>query len=277
MPHLLRKVLGLELPRLEDMKDKIQVTVEREMDNLKKVVHPDPLMDYGLHWEIQSTDEDMRRRNLLYYALFLEKHSMPLKQIVVYVGSAPPQKILQNVLEMEGLRLEFQVVSLREIPKDMFLQSEVPEEVVLAILCDFGAEQPERVIRQILQHLQKLIGRVPRLGKYQRQLQILSRLRKLQAQTKQEILSMPLHYEIETDDLYLEGIEKGIELGIEKGIERGIEKGIVLGASELLRNFIIRMLQLGELSKEKIALIADVDIAYVDGIEKMLHSDPQRD
>ena len=36
LPHLLRKVLGLELPRLEDLKDKIQVTVEREMDNLKK-------------------------------------------------------------------------------------------------------------------------------------------------------------------------------------------------------------------------------------------------
>ena len=47
--HLLRKVLGLELPRLEDLKDKIQVTVEREMDNLKKVVHPDSAKDYGLH------------------------------------------------------------------------------------------------------------------------------------------------------------------------------------------------------------------------------------
>ena len=29
---------------------------------------------------------------------------------------------------------------------------------------------------------------------------------------------MPIHYEIETDELYLEGIEKGIEQGIEKGI-----------------------------------------------------------
>ncbi len=151
---------------------------------------------------------------------------------------------------MEGLWLEFQVVSLGEIPKDVFLQSDVPEEVVLAILCDFGAEQPERVVRQILQHLQKLIGRVPRLGKYQRQLQILSRLRKLQAITKQEILTMPLHYEIETDDLYLEGMEKG--------------------ATNLLRNIVIRMLQMGKLSKKEIALNLDVDIAYVNEIEKML-------
>ena len=262
LPHLLRKVLGLELPGLEDLKDKIQVTVEREMDNLKKVVHSDPAMDYGLHWEIQTADEDMRRRNLLYYALFLEKYNLPLKQIVIYVGSTTPKKILQNVLETEGLRLEFQVVSLREIPKDVFLQSEVPEEVVLAILCDFGAEQPEQVIRQILQHLLKLIGRVPRLKKYQNQLQTLSRLRKLEVQTKQEILTMPIHYEIETDGLYLEGIEKGIEKGREEGRE--------IGATKTIRKSIIRMLRMGQLSKKEIALILDVEIAYVNEIESML-------
>lgn len=181
LPHLLRKVLGLELPRLEDLKDKIQVTVEREMDNLKKAVHDDPGLDYGLHWEIQSADEDMRHRNLLYYALFVQKYSLPLKQIVIYVGNEKPKKVQQNGLELEGLRLEYQVVNLREIPQDLFLSSDVPEDVVLAILGDFGSEQPEKVIRQILQHLFKLIGRVPRLEKYQRQLQTLSRLRKWEA------------------------------------------------------------------------------------------------
>ena len=79
------------------------------------------------------------------------------------------------------MRLEYQVVNLREIPQDLFLSSDVPEDVVLAILGDFGSEQPEKVIRQILQHLFKLIGRVPRLEKYQRQLQTLSRLRKWEA------------------------------------------------------------------------------------------------
>ena len=196
LPHLLRKVLGLELPRLEDLKDKIQVTVEREMDNLKKAVHDDPRLDYGLHWEIQSADEDMRHRNLLYYALFVQKYSLPLKQIVIYVGNEKPKKVQQNGLELEGLRLEYQVVNLREIPKDLFLSSDVPEDVVLAILGDFGSEQPEKVIRQILQHLFKLIGRVPRLEKYQRQLQTLSRLRKWEVQTQKEISAMPIQYNI---------------------------------------------------------------------------------
>lgn len=41
---------------------------------------------------------------------------------------------------------------------------------------------------------------------------------------------MPLHYEVETDELYLEGIEKGIA------------KGVELGAGEALRHMVIRML-----------------------------------
>ena len=274
LPHLLRKILGLELPRLEDLKDKIQVTLEREMDNLKKAVHDDPRLDYGLHWEIQSADEDMRHRNLLYYALFVQKYSLPLKQIVIYVGNDRPKKVLQNVLQLEGLRLEFQVVNLREIPKDTFLHSEVPEEVILAILGDFGAEQPEKVIRQILQHLLKLIGRVPRLKKYQYQLHTLSRLRKLEAETKREILTMPIHYEIETDALFLEGIEKGFEKGIEKGIEKGFEKGFEKGTEQgreqTKYEFVARLLRQGLLSKEMIAAAADVGLDFVLRVERDL-------
>ena len=252
LPYLLRKVLGLEFPRLEDLKDKIQVTIERELDDLKKVVHDDPRLDYGLHWEIQSADDDMRHRNLLYYALFLQKYNLPLKQIVIYVGNEKPKRVLQTLLELEGLRLEFQVVNLREIPKDTFLHSDVPEEAVLAILSDFGLEQPEKVIRQILQHLLKLIGRVPRLKKYQYQLQTLSRLRKLEAQTKKEILAMPIHYELETDALYLEGKEIGLEQGIEKHKYESV----------------VRMLRQGQLAKEVIALYAGVDITFVLRVER---------
>ena len=76
---------------------------------------------------------------------------------------------------------------------------------------------------------------------------------------------MPLeHYEIETDGLYLEGLEKGIKIGIEMSREKGL--------AEFVRNFIVRMLQFGGVSNEKIAFVVDVDIAYVNEIEKMLSS-----
>jgi len=229
------------------LKDKIQVTIEREMDNLKKVVHEDPSLDFGLHWEVQTNDEDMRARNLLYYALFYQKFHLPLKQIVIYVGNKKPKPILNSLLEIEGLRLEFAVVDLKSIPKDLFLSSETPEEVILAILADFGQEKPEIVIRQILNHLLQLIGRVPRLKKYQNQLQVLSRLRKLEIPAQKEIEAMPIHYDIKTDGLYLQGIEKGIEKGI----------------SDHRRETIVRMLKANKYKMEEITLIAGVNEQFV--------------
>jgi hypothetical protein len=220
LPSLFRVALNLDLPRLVDLKDRFQVTLEREMDNLKKVVHDDPSKDFGLHWEIQAIDEDMRARNFFYYGLFYQDQKIPLMQIVVYIGERPAKHILNNQLSMMGVEYNFLVIDLKRIPKDVFLQSDTPEAVLLAILADFGADKPEKVIRQILQKVQKLIGRIPRLEKYQRQLQVLSRLRKLEMPVKKEIERMPIHYEIETDGLYLEGVEKGVEIGVEIGVEK---------------------------------------------------------
>ena len=167
-------------------------------------------------------------------------------------------------MDAEGLRLEFAVIDLKSVPKEVFLHSDTPEEVVLAILCDFGADQPEQVIRQILQHLLKLIGRLPRLKKYQQQLQVLSRLRKLEIPTKKEISAMPIHYEIEQDGLYLEGIEKGIEKGIERGIEKGIEQH--------QHDTVVRGLHAGVLSLEMIANLAGVSLEYVLKVQKELET-----
>jgi len=262
LPHLVRKVLGLDLSHTEPMEAKIQVTVEREMDKLRRVVHDDPALDYGLHWEIQAHDEDMRRRELLYYALFYYDTGMSLHQLVLYLGEEPPVKLLNSVLELRGLRLEFTVIDLRSIPKEQFIHSDVPEEVVLSILCDFGRDKPAEVVRAILQNLLRVVGRVERLKKYQRQLQVLSRLRKLQPIVKKEISLMPIHYDIQTDELYLEGLEKGIEKGREEGIEKGIDKHRY--------DTVVRMLRASVLKVEQIAEFAGVTLEYVKDVQKKL-------
>ena len=255
LPYLCRKLLGLNLSRMEPMDAKIQVTAERELDNLKKVVHDNPNDDYGLHWEIQSDDEDMRRRNLLYYALFHHATGLPLKQIVLYVGERKPKQILQNLLELMGLRLEFVVINIREVPKERFLNSEIAEEVVLALLCDFGQDRPQEVVRMILQNLLKIVGRVERLKKYQRQLQVLSRLRKLQPIVTKEISLMPIQFDIQTDELYLEGIEKGVE--------------------KQQHDTVVEMLRDGVLPLEKVARYAGVTVNYVKKVQKDLEKRPE--
>ena len=71
---------------------------------------------------------------------------------------------------------------------------------------------------------------------------------------KTEVEAMTIHYDIETDGLFLKGIEKGIVKGIEKGIEEGIEKGIELEKQV----FVHKLWSLQEFSLEKIALLVDV-------------------
>lgn len=208
---LLKKVLGLVPPKLLPVDAKLQVTQEAEMDHIRRVVHEDSRQDYGLQIEFHVTDEDLRKRNLLHYALFHNITDLPLRQIVIYGGMGIPSKIHQNALELKGLALSYEVIILRDIPKEIFLESQIPEEVILAILCDFGDMKPEQVVRQILLNLRKILRRSNRIKKYQKQLLVLSRLRKMELIVKTEMEAITFHYDVESDGLYQQGIEQGIE------------------------------------------------------------------
>ncbi len=237
---LLKKLLGLSPPKLSPIDAKMQVTQEAEMDHIRRVVHDNPEKDYGLQIEFHVSDEDLRRRNLLHYALFHQITGLPLRQIVIYGGMMThPNHIHQNQLNLSGLDLRFEVIVLKQIPKEQFLHSEIPEEVVLAILCDFGNDQPENVVRLILQQLHRILRKSNRIKKFQKQLLILSRLRKMELIVKNQVEAMTIHYDIETDGLFLQGIEKGIEL----------EK----------QEFIHKLWNLQEFSLEKIASLVDVN------------------
>jgi hypothetical protein len=63
---------------------------------------------------------------------------------------------------------------------------------------------------------------------------------------KTKVEAMKIHYDIESDGLYLIGIEKGIEMGIQKVIE--LEK----------QAFMYKLWSLQELSLEKIAFLVGV-------------------
>lgn len=262
---LLEKVLGLIPPKLVPIDAKMQMTHESEMDNIRRVVHEeDAALDYGLQIEFHIKDEDLRKRNLVHHALFFQITSLPLRQIVIYGGgSDDPQHITQNHLITLGLEHRFEVIVLKQIPKEKFIHSNVPEEVVLAILCDFGEDNPEDVVKQILEHLHKICRRSVRLKKYQKQLLILSRLRKMELIVQTQVEAMTIHYDIETDGLYLQGIEKGIEEGIEKGIEEGIEKGIEEGVAIKEREVILALWSLQEFSLERIALMSGATLERV--------------
>ncbi len=96
----------------------------------------------------------------------------------------------------------------------------------MAILCKIPAVKAALdVIREILEKLR--ITKKYKTLNYEQAVQcleILSKLRNLQAETIQQINNMPIHYDIKTDLRYLQGKEEGKEEGIEKAQEEDISK-----------------------------------------------------
>ena len=147
IPFLIKHILGLEVTQLEEMKDKLQVTMEREADFIQRVKTGNPLTDYIIQIEFQVKNEKgLVKRLLLYYAILFNNHGIPVKQYVIYIGEAKKPDI-KNTVEHEDLSYRFTAINLQDFDVELFLTSQKPEEILLAILANFGNNKPEDVIR----------------------------------------------------------------------------------------------------------------------------------
>jgi hypothetical protein len=250
---LAEKYLGIRISRSEELKDKVQTTIEKEPDFIR-IVETDTAEKFIFHLEFQSVDEDgMIYRMQEYYGLLRRKYQLPVKQFVIYLGQKASR--MQTTLAPEEVFTGFSLKSLREYSYQHLLASQVPEEIILAVLADFRGHKPVAVLKEILIKLREISQEEITLRKYIRQLSVLARLRNLIKETQKQVQDMGLTYNITEDFLYQQGVEKGIEQGIEKGIEQG-EK-----ARE--RQVIISMLEDGTLTVEKIASLTKVPVEYV--------------
>jgi hypothetical protein len=259
IPIIAHKMFGIkEIKQSEDIKDKLQYTLEKEADYLQKIIHPNPEDDYILHVECQVKDDnDMISRMFLYRAIIYHKFKLklPVKQFVFYIGSGKSK--MQTFLGQEELTYTFHLRDINHFSYESFIASNVPEEVVLAILSDFDGVSPEVIIKKIIARLQQLTDKKLRLTKYEKQLEILSKLRKLQKQTIQTITQMGWEYELETDIRYLQGIEKGEE-------KKDTEKNIQFVTTLLLDNKF-------HFDVDTIANLAGVSVEFVEDIKKHLY------
>jgi hypothetical protein len=138
-------------------------------------------------------------------------------------------------LQYEHLQYVFEVKYIQDFTYQIFLQSNKPEEIILAVLADFGADEPETVITTVLQQLKMLPVETLRKEKCVKQLEILSSLRNLQQETIKLIEKMPLTYDLEKDIRFQQGKEA----------------------------VIIKFLKNSTLSIQEIARMAEVPAAYV--------------
>ncbi len=227
---LSERFLGVRIVATEALPAKLQTTLEREADFLRiaRVADGDPFL---LHLEFQTQSErDMVYRMAEYKAILQRKYRLPVRQIVLYFGATASQMPTQ--LPPEAVIEGFELLDVRRLSTRELLASEVPEELLLAILGDYAPQEAAAIVRQVISRLQALCDEEIRLRKYLKQLLVLSRLRKLEAFTQTIIDAMPITYDIETDGLYLKGIEKGRERGLEEGRERGLEEGRERGLEE---------------------------------------------
>ena len=142
------------------------------------------------------------------------------------------------------------------------MQSNEPEEMILAILGNFQNQNLEIVVKEIVNRIEKISSRGLEKQKVFNQLLSLGRLRKLELKIQEIMDSISKYINIEEDGLYLQGIEKGIQKGIEKGIEKGIHQ------------FVVNLILGTDFSDEKIANLASISVEFVKQIRIELISLP---
>jgi predicted transposase YdaD len=278
---LAEKFLGIHITKNEELKDKVQVTLEKEPDFIR-IVETEAGERFILHIEFQRADEEgMVYRMQEYYVILRRKYNLPVRPIVFYLGQTASR--MQTQLAREEVFEGFLLISLNQYSSRNLVSSQLPGEIILAILGDFEGQDPMEVVKDILIRLKETNENEMAFRKYIRQLSILARLRNLTTETQKQINDMGLINElidnIAEDPLYQEGVLRGREEGIAKGIlkgrEEGMEKGILKGREEGMekgvRNLIIKMLMDRTLTMEKIAEFAEVRIAYVEQVAKELN------
>jgi predicted transposase YdaD len=217
---LAAKRLKIEIASYQVIQEKIQTTLEREADFLLRVKTTEE-KEMVLHIEFQTkNDSSMVYRQGEYHGIELRKYNLPIKHVVIYLGIDQPK--MRDKLKPEEIYRGFELIVVHQLDSASLIASQIPEEIILAILGAFDKTKAEAVIRLICKNLKAVCENENHLRKYIKQLLVYSNLRNLDSLTNKIVREMPILYDITKDSFYLEGKEKGREEGIEKGIE---EKG----------------------------------------------------
>lgn len=237
IPFIISK-LGFKVTVEEILPDKLHTTEEREMDLLLKLKDDEGNIIL-LHVEFQSKpDYEMIWRMVEYHGFITRKYKLPVKHFLIDLdsGNANIATQLDDKYNFKG----FEIIKLLDIDYSKMITSQVPAEVILAILGNFEGKKPEAIIKAIAKRLNEVSKSDAELKKYIAQLNVLSRLRNYQDLITHTISkNMPIIFDIENDSLVKEGVSRAKRKAIEK------------------------MLLLTTLSVYEIAIIQDVEETFV--------------
>ncbi|MBF0458203.1 MAG: hypothetical protein HQK99_09945 [Nitrospirae bacterium] len=227
---LITEVIGLDIVKSTAIETKLQITNEREADFILLVEMGDGSSSL-LHIEFQSTNySKMVYRELRYWVYLTEVHGIMPMQYVFYIGNEP--LTMKDSISTKTTTHKYNLIDMRDIDCEKFLYSDIPEEVIISILCNYRQKGVKIFVREILNRLKELVPEETLRGKYVRQVEVLSQLRDLQDEVSKEAEAMALVYDLERDVRFRQGRERGITEGRERGITEGREKGKYEGLIE---------------------------------------------
>ena len=238
------KLLNIDPENMREIPDELQTTLEVKPDFLKKVIadkknKKTKQKDFILHIEFQTANEPyMAHRMNEYYAILYKKYKLEVHQYIFFIGTG--KSTMKQTIEVKNLSFRFDIINMQDFSYELFLDSTKPEEVILAILADFGNQDSYTVIDKILKKIKEL----PLENSIQRktviQLEVLSKLRKLQSKIIERLHTMALTYNVKEDLRYQQGKEEG-----------SIENSIKTVSNMLRLNFTIeQIMEAVEVSKE---------------------------
>jgi predicted transposase YdaD len=179
-----------------------------------------------LHCEFQSTnDKGMLARMLLYFGFLYYQKKLPIRQFVVYVGKDAMR--MDQALRLENVSFSYQLVDLRRVPYQRFLESAHSEEVLLTILADFKGEAADLIAEKIITKLGELSKGKLELSQRTVQLIRLAVLRDLGKTVFNAAQKMAITIDVKEDTLYQLGQEEGLQKGKLAGKEEGKEEDAI--------------------------------------------------
>jgi len=187
-----------------------------------------------IHIEIQNqNDKTMHLRMLRYLSdiAFLYP-DYEIKQYLIYIGKNK-LNMLDNY-QNNGIKFRYNIINMHTIDCEIFLNSNKPEAVVLAILCDFKDKDKQEVVNNILLKLIELSENDNLFKKNFEMLNVLSTNRDL----KNEIdkgLKMLREVKLEETPLYQYGERKGEIKGRLEGMQEGKKQALRMAILAMMK------------------------------------------
>ncbi len=261
---IIEKVLGIQVAQVKKVDANLPKTIERKPDQLLHIVDTSGQI-FILHLEFQVIDEsDMVYRMLEYRALLSRKYKLPVQQHLIFLSDERPT--MQTHLQESYLSFGFHLVWLAEVDYRLFLSSHRADEVVFAVLGNFGTDTPYQAAIHIVERLSQTASGSLDLQKYFEQLRVLANLRKLKPFIEQVMEALSKYIKPEDDFLYQKGKQEGKLEGKQEGkLEETKHK------QEEIKAMIRRFLQEGLLTVPQIAFGIGVSEAFVEQIRKEMN------